>query len=70
MATGNCTDCGAFLGPKSQGGEWPLVSFRYQGFKYQMCPSDALTHRQLAYSAGDTVKYDIISRALVRAGVI
>jgi len=24
----------------------------------------------LAYSAGDTVKYDIISRALVRAGVI
>jgi len=70
MATGNCDDCGAFLGPRSQGGERPLVAFKYQGHRYTMCPPDAQTHRQLAYSAGDSVKYDIITRALVRAGVI
>jgi len=69
MATGNCDFCGAFIGTGADC-VGPMVTFKYQRFNYTLCASDALDEQKLAYTAGDSIKYDIVTKGLVRAGVI
>jgi len=69
MAYDNCMDCGIFIGSGPHA-EAPAVKFKYQGMAYALCAADALIQRDIAANAMDSTKFTILTRALIRAGVL